>query len=550
MLTQLTIRNFVLIDQMDLVFHPGLQVITGETGAGKSLLLGALGLILGDRAEGNGQRKEGEKSILEARFAPLPPAALAWLAAQDLDPAQEFILRREIGSTGKSRAFLNDTPVGLPQLRAAAQMLVDLHQQFDTLELGKLDFQRSVIDALAGNEGPLQSFAKAFQQWQASEKKLTASRAALARFQQEQDYFHFQWEELEKGQWKPNEIEDLEQVWQTLSHAEQIQTSLAAITQPLLEGEDPLLGRFKQWQNSLQNLQSYHPALPALAERWQALRLELQDLADGLNEVGEGLDTDARQREKTLERLNEGNRLLTKHQLKTTAELLALKEELHQQLAGGEALSEEIAALEKACHEQHQALAAAAAVLHQNRLAVLPSFAEAVNGLLARVGMPNARVKVVLTPTPLQATGTEQVEILFDANKSGRFEPIRKVASGGELSRLMLCIKSLVADRVELPTLIFDEIDTGISGEAAKQVGLILQQLAAHRQIICITHQAQIAAKAQHHFYVYKEESSSGMVTRMRELSAAERVEHLAQILSGAQPTAAALANAKELLEQ
>ncbi|TAF50889.1 MAG: DNA repair protein RecN [Sphingobacteriia bacterium] len=548
MLTQLTIRNFVLINALDLYFQPGLQVITGETGAGKSLLMGALGLILGDRAENNGQRKEGEKSVLEARFSPLPPAAQAWLLEQDLDPAEEFILRREIGTTGKSRAFLNDTPVGLPQLRAAAQLLVDLHQQFDTLELGKLDFQRSVIDALAGNETLLKEFSTAFQQKQVTEKNLTAARNQAAKFQQEQDYFHFQWEELEKSRWQPDEIEQLEQSWQTLSHAERIQSSLAEITQPLQGGENPLLPRFKQWQNALQSIQAYHPELPAMLERWQALRIELQDLADALSSIGESLETGAGQRDKILDRLNEGNRLLTKHQLKTTAELLALQEKLSGQLASGEALTEQIAAMEKSLATQTQALEKMAATLHEKRLATLPAFTQEVNGLLTRVGMPNAHIQVLLTPTHLHQHGNEQIEILFDANKSGKFEPIRKVASGGELSRLMLCIKSLVADKVSLPTLIFDEIDTGISGEAAKQVGLILQQLSAHRQIICITHQAQIAGKAQHHYFVYKEEGPLGMTTQLRALTTPERIEHLAQMLSGAQPTAAALANAKELL--
>lgn len=550
MLKSLHIKNYAIIDELTIDFSERLNIITGETGAGKSILMGALSLILGERADTSVLMQANNKCFVEGVF-PIAdkPAIRHFLAQNDLEEENELVLRREIASNGKSRSFINDTPATLQQLKSLASLLVDLHQQFDTLELGDTDFQRAVLDALAGHTTAVQNYKQVFLQWQQQHQELAALQQQKINFNKELDYFQFQYTELEEAAFQENELEMLDQELQLLTHAESIKSTLTRVYYDLKEGEQPVLSTVKQMASQLQHLGEYQQSLAALAERLQSVHIELQDIAGEVDRVNDAVQFDEKRIEHINERVALGYKLLKKHGLQTTAELLQLQNELQQKLQAvlhiDEAIEQkekQVAQLLSQAQQQAQALSAA-------RLKQAAPLEQQVNALLAQVGMPNARLKVSVTDAPsLNQFGKDQIDFLFDANKSNRFEPIRKVASGGELSRLMLCIKSLVAQSIDLPTLIFDEIDTGISGEAAKQVGIIMKKLAGSRQVICITHQPQIAGKADAHFFVYKGNNGDAVTTNIRLLTQDERIVTIAQMLSGEKPTTAALENAREMV--
>jgi DNA repair protein RecN (Recombination protein N) len=426
--------------------------------------------------------------------------------------------------------------------------MVDLHRQFDTLELGESNFQREVIDAFATHNNLVNEYAETFRQLISVKKELQFLVDKKSQFSKEYDYNKFLFDELEKENYKENELEELDIELQLLNNSENIKSILTKATYELKESEQPLVQQLKLLSNQLQTVSSFHPKLIIVLERLQSAQIELQDIAGDIEQINDEINYDAAKIEQISERISTGYKLLKKHGVKTTNELIVILYNLSEKLQSVLDIDENITAKETEVKKLSDSANKMAATISKNRLAQIKPLEEKVNGLLVQVGMPNAKLKVQIQNTALNNFGMDAVEFLFDANKSNKFEPLRKVASGGELSRLMLSIKSLVAESVDLPTMIFDEIDTGISGEAAKQVGIILKKLSKKRQVICITHQPQIAGKADAHYFVYKEIKDAAIKTSIKLLTHDERIITIAKMLSGEKPTAAALENAKEMV--
>lgn len=549
MLQKLHIQNYAIIDDLAIDFQHHLNIITGETGAGKSILMGALSLILGERADSSVLLQKEKKCVVEGWFdAEKNKSIKQFLSANDLDAEDVLLVRREIAVNGKSRAFINDTPVTLAQLKELNSLLVDLHQQFDTLELGDSSFQREVLDALAGNGDLLQQYSSLYKQYLIAKKELEALQQQQTAANATYDYNKFLYDELEVAALHTNELEDLDAELKLLSNAENIKQQLAAVYYELKDSEQPMVQQLKALYNKLQGLTQYHTVIEELNKRLQSAQIELKDIADELEAISDGVQYSPERFQLVNDRIALGYKLLKKHGVTATAELLAIQETLQQKLNDVLNISEAIAAKEKLAASLLKQCEQAAKTISANRNKAVKPFTEKVNTLLKQVGMPNAQLKVDVTAVALNQFGSDSIAFLFDANKSNRFEPLHKVASGGELSRLMLCIKSLVAQKLQLPTLIFDEIDTGISGEAAKQVGNIMKDLAKSHQLISITHQPQIAAKANAHYFVYKAIKGDKIITAVKLLSNDERITAIAQMLSGEKPTAAALQNAREMV--
>lgn len=550
MLSRLSIKNYAIIDQLEVEFSSNLNIITGETGAGKSIIVGALGLILGQRAEGAVLQNKEKKCVVEGCFKEEASDhhVINFLRENELDVADELVVRREIAPSGKSRAFINDTPVNLSQLNTLSSLLVDLHQQFDTLELGESDFQREVLDALANNFSLLHQYGKAFSASQSAKREMESLKEQKSQFEKEFDYHQFQFNELEEAGFKENELEDLDTEIKMLSNAEGIKTALSKAYYELAESEEPVVRQLKAMLNSLQQYAELHPELPTLTERLNSAYIELQDIADEIDRINNHIGSDAERLEFINERLSIGYRLLKKHAVNTTNELIEIRNNLNEKLQAVLNIDDAIAAAERKFNDALQQAEGLAAKISTARKTQVKPLETQVNKMLGQVGMPNARIKVDISKAPLNPTGFDAIEFLFDANKKDNYQPLRKVASGGELSRLMLCIKSLVATSMDMPTLIFDEIDSGISGEAAKQVGIIMKELAGARQVICITHQPQIAGKADSHYLVYKALKDDSVTTGVRLLNTDERIVTIAKMMSGEKPTAAALENAREMV--
>jgi DNA repair protein RecN (Recombination protein N) len=552
MLKRLFIQNYAIIDEVEIELSNGFSAITGETGAGKSILMGALGLILGERADSSVLSQKEKKLVVEGVFDPGTDQRVhQFLLAHELESEQELVLRREINPQGKSRAFINDTPVNLGQLQQISSLLVDLHQQFDTLQLGQEDFQREVLDALAGQFSIVEEYRLSYDKWVQSKTLLQAYVDQKSSSDARAEYNKFQWEELEGAAFRAGELEELEAELKLLTHTEEVQQVFTRITSFLTEGEEPALAQLKSFLQSLAEFRDMHEAFPSLEDRLRSSYVELQDLSREFDKLFSNFGGDPKRLEWVSERLSLGYRLCKKHQVTTTAELLAIHEELATQLQQFLNIDNLIIQQQKEVAASEKKAVELASRISKGREKQIKGFEKRVHELLQRVGMPSAKIKVQLTAEQLGPHGSDAIEFLFDANNSGQFHPLRKVASGGELSRLMLCIKSLVGDSLKFSTQIFDEIDTGIAGEAARQVGLLLKELSASRQVICITHQPQIAGKAYTHFFVYKGKGSdlSGATrTFIRPLNSEERVQTIAQMIGGENPTPAALANARELL--
>ncbi|MDB5230837.1 MAG: recN [Chitinophagaceae bacterium] len=550
MLKRLHIQNYAIIDDLEIDFSSHLNVITGETGAGKSILMGALSLILGERADSSVLLNKTKKCFVEGYFIPGDKTAIqAFLKNEDIEPDEEIVLRREIGSNGKSRGFINDTPATLQQLKALASLLVDLHQQFDTLELGDTDFQREVTDAMAENEPFIRQYQETYSNWQLANKELKFLEQQKTEFNKEYDYNRFLHDELLELNLADSELENLEQEIKLLTKSEEIKAALAHTCYELNSAEKPVVQLLKQLYHELSPYTEHHKGLAVLATRLHTTQVELQDIATELENICENVNFDQPRVEWINERLTHGYKLQKKHGVKSTNELRAIQNELGKKLEAVLNIDGEIAVQEKSVSILASQVAHLAEEISVRRQQAIKPLEENINGLLEQVGMPNARIKIKMDITDTwDKYGSDQIEFLFDGNKSNRFESLSKVASGGELSRLMLCIKSLVAEKIDLPTMIFDEIDTGISGEAAKQVGIIMKQMAAQRQIICITHQPQIAGKADKHLFVYKEIRDDAIKTSIRNLDADERITAIAKMLSGEKPTAAAMENAREMM--
>jgi DNA repair protein RecN (Recombination protein N) len=549
MLRRLSIQNYAIIDSLEIDCSEKLNIITGETGAGKSIIVGALGLILGERADSSVLVNKEKKCVVEGLFSNNHKKEIGkFLEENDFDISDELIVRREIGVNGKSRAFVNDTPVTLAQLNGLSHLLVDLHQQFDTLTLGENDFQREVLDALAGHQELFANYQSAFKKWQIVKKEYESLKELKLSFDKEYDYNQFQYNELEEAALKENELENTEAELKLLSNAEGIKAVLDKVSYGLLEGEAPMVQQLKSLLNQLQAYSSYHSAIPGLVQRIQSAQIELQDIADDINSISDHISYDPEKIEQLNERLSLGYKLQKKHGVQSTSELLHIQKKLEHKLQAVSDMDEQMKRKEKEAERLAEEAKQIATKISAGRNRQIKPLEDKVNKLLVQVGMPNAKLKVEVRPAELSLYGADIAEFLFDANRSGQFQPVGKVASGGELSRLMLCIKSLVAQSIDLPTLIFDEIDTGISGEAAKQVGILMKELAMKRQVISITHQPQIAGKADTHFFVYKQVVNDAVKTNIRKLNTDERITAIAKMLSGEKPTAAALENAREMI--
>jgi len=549
MLTKLEIQNYILIDHLSIDLSNQLSVITGETGAGKSIIMGALGLILGDRADSTVCREASKKCFIEGIFK-LTDAKIytSFFEENEIELNDELIIRREINAQGKSRAFINDTPVTLTILKDLTSKLVDLHQQFDTMALGDTDFQRTVIDALASTQKELAEYQGSYTKWKENEKKLQSLITQKEDFEKTESYKQHLHEELAGLQLQENELENLDQELKFLENAVGIKSQLASSIQILDHSDNPIVQQLKQMGHNLESIVKWQPNFTSIVSRLKAAQIEIADIASDLSSWQDKIDFDDKKIATIQERLSLGYNLLKKHKVQTTAELLSIATQLAKDLSEVLNLNDQISELSSLVKKLEKEVITAAAGLTAKREKQMTPLTNNVNKLLHQVGMPNAKIKVTIDEVPYHLFGKDKVDILFDANNTQKFEPIKKVASGGELSRLMLCIKSLVAKSVDLPTMIFDEIDTGISGEPAKQVGLLLQNLGQARQVLCITHQPQIAAKGNAHLYVYKEQKGSTTYTYLKTLDAKERVQHIATMIGGDPPSKSALDNAKELL--
>jgi DNA repair protein RecN (Recombination protein N) len=550
MLKRLHIRNYALIDELEINFSEQLTIITGETGAGKSILLGALGLIMGERADTKVFYNDAEKCVVEAYFDVSAYDLREFFDTHELDYDPEVVIRRELSPTGKSRAFVNDTPANNQVLQRLTENLIDLHQQFDTLDIHNVNFQLRMIDALADNGPMLKEYQQGYRQYASDKKRLAELLERSQSGAKEMEFLRFQLEELQSAELIAGEQETLEGELAQLSNAEDIKRNYGAAYSHLSESEMNLVGQLQELARSIAPTRKLSPQLSALSERLEASIIDLQDLAKDFERIAEGTDHDPKRIAEAQERLNVMYKLQKKHGVSGVIELLQIQAELEQQTAGYTNLDSEIIKIEKAIATQEKALRATAATLSKRRRAVPPKFEERVQAMLTQLSMPHARLKVEIADTPaLTPTGLDDVQFLFATNIGARYLPIKDVASGGELSRLTLCTKSLVADAIPLPTLIFDEIDSGISGDVSLKMGVILKELSARHQVISITHTPQIAARADAHYFVYKKVEGQRTVTNVRLLAPDERVRSIAVMLSGNPPSESAIATARELVE-
>ncbi len=549
MLSRLSISNYAIISEVEVIFIKGLNIITGETGAGKSILIGALGLILGERADSTVLLDKTKKCLVEGLFLHDNRDSIQqFFIDNDIDHDGEIILRREISVNGKSRAFINDSPVTLGQLQQLAALLVDLHQQFDTLQLGQDRFQLDILDAVAGQTEARKKYTGSYGRFMETREVWRKLEKLREESLKEYDYYHFLHSELEDAAFGEGELEQLEAELGLLTNAEQVSSALFKLNGVLDGDEEPITRQLKSLAQQVEGVAKFHPALQSLADRLRSAQVELKDIAAEAEQVSAGITMDAKRLDEVNNRLSLGYKLLKKHNVKDTRALLDVQQQVGEKIRRVTNLDEEILKAKQAHDEAFVAASGLARTLSAGRTSVVKDFEGQVKVLLQRVGMPNARLKIELEPCELNNMGTDRVEFLFDANKSGKLEPLRKVASGGEFSRLLLCIKTLVAGSMSMPLMIFDEIDSGISGEAARQVGILMKEMGQSHQIISITHQPQIAARADAHYFVYKKEVSGAIRTQLRRLDDAERVESIARMMSGEKPSASALQNALELM--
>ncbi|MCC7506728.1 MAG: DNA repair protein RecN [Saprospiraceae bacterium] len=549
MLKRLRIRNYALIDALEIDFSERLTIITGETGAGKSILLGALGLVMGERADSKTFYNDQEKCVVEAEFDVAKYDLREFFEEHELDYDHEVVVRREVVPNGKSRAFVNDTPVNNQVLQRLTEALIDLHQQFDVLDIHNVNFQLRMIDALADNQALLKEYQAGYRRYSSDRRRLADLREASQSGAKELDFVRFQLEELQKAGLADGEQDTLETELARLSSAEDIKRTYGAAFNYLSENEQSILGQLIEIQRSMSATRKVSADLSGLSERLESVIVELQDLAKECDRITEATEHDPQQILEVQERLNTIYKLQKKHGLGSVAELLQLQSDLEQQLGGFTDLGEAIAELERQLAAQERHLHGIADSLHERRLSVVSGFEEKVQSMLAQLSMPHARLKVSVEPVgQLGPTGSDDVQFLFASNVGSRFLPIKDVASGGELSRLTLCTKSLVADAIPLPTLIFDEIDSGVSGDVSLKMGLILRELSERHQVVSITHTPQIAARADRHYFVFKKVETDRTVTNVRLLNDDERVRSIAVMLSGNPPSDAALTTARELV--
>lgn len=549
MLTRLSVRNYALIESLEFCPGKGFNIITGETGAGKSILLGALGLVLGNRADTQALRNPDEKCVIEAEFKELPPAVQSLLRQEDLDAGEELILRREILPNGKSRAFVNDTPVNLNQLRQLGDLLVDVHSQHETLLVNAGDFQLAVVDDFARNREALTTYQKLYREYINAHARLNELTEAENKSLAERDYLSFLLNELAEARLVEGEQEQLEQELETLTHAEEISLKINQILTVLDSDEMGVIPALATQLPDLHHIGKYKSTLSELSTRYESCLVELKDIRSELEKAAGEIHFDPTRIEEINARLDTLFRLQKKHRVESVAALLALQNEMQQKMAGFDSLADEIAKLSRECERLKSSLEEAAEVLTQRRMEVVQSMEERLKDTLRLLGMPDAEVKIIIEPLEdFTPTGKNTASFLFTANRGQEPRPVSKVASGGELSRLMLAIKSLISNKTLIPVIIFDEIDTGVSGGIADRTGKVMKHMAASMQVIAITHVPQIAALGNQHFMVYKETQGQTTRSAIRQLSAEERIEVIAGMLSNQHITEASREAAKQLL--
>nr|WP_121273789.1 DNA repair protein RecN [Pedobacter schmidteae] len=549
MLQKLSIRNYALIDSVELELDKGLNIITGETGAGKSIMLGALSLILGQRAETKYFFNQDKKCIIEGWFLLTDQQLQALFEENDLDFYKENTLRREISTDGKSRAFINDTPVTLAVMKQIGERLIDIHSQHATLEISDPTFQLSVVDTLAGHQLLLNDYRSKFKSYKQQQQLLAELKTKADEARNKQDYEQFLFNELENANLKADEQENLEAELQLLNNAESIKRSLLTSYNLLSEEETAVLSILKEAIGQIQNIEKFNPDYQTLNERMRSALIELKDIAAETSMLEEQIVFNPSRIDEINGRLDLIYGLQQKHKTNSVTELLAIQEQLSDNLANLLSSDEEIEKLIKSLDLLYAELEQMAAKLSVNRNKAISATETNVGHVLQQVGMPNAKIKIEQNPsTELNKDGKDTIALLFTANSGQAPAPVGKVASGGELSRLMLAIKSIMAKHTSLPTLIFDEIDTGISGETALRVGDVIGELEKNMQVICITHLPQIAAKGDAHYFVYKNEQGQRTTTGIRRLDKPSRVGAIAEMLSGKTPGASAMENAKDLL--
>lgn len=552
MLQSLFIRNFVLIDELHIRFDEGFSVVTGETGAGKSIILGALGLVLGQRADSKSIQSGADKCVVEAVFDVSAYQLEDFFLSHDLEyDAKNCILRRELMSSGKSRAFINDTPAPLSVVKALGDRLIDVHSQHQNLLLADTQFQMNVVDIMAKTESLLVAYRREYDRYQSVVRQLEELEALAAKSRQDEDYLRFRVEELRAAQLTAGEQEELEAELETLSHTEEIKSALYKVTDNLIGEERGVVQQLKEALHDVEALEAYFPKVKDFADRLRSAWTDMADLASETDVLKEDVEFDPNRLEWVNERLNTIYSLQQKHRVPSVEELLAIQQQLTTQLSAIDLFDEQMETLTKQRETIYEALMVQAGALTARRHEAATEIEQQLVDRMVLLGIPNTRFRIELWPKEKpSADGMDEVCFLFSANKNEALKPVAQTASGGEISRLMLCIKAMIAGFAALPAIIFDEIDTGVSGEIADKMADIMQDLGQKMQVITITHLPQIAAKGRAHYFVYKEDTAERTLTRIRLLTTGERVNEVARMLSGASLTDAAVANAKALLQK
>ena len=551
MLKHLYIKNFTLIDELDIELYQGFSVITGETGAGKSIILGALGLLLGQRADSKAIKQGAEKCVIEAHFDLSRYGMTDFFEENEIEyDAADCIVRRELTASGKSRAFINDTPVQLSLLKELGEQLVDIHSQHQNLLLNKQDFQLNVVDIIAGDEKEQQLYQQAYTQYHATEKELSALKESIEQNRQNADFLQFQFEELTQANLAEGEQEELEQKSETMSHSEEIKSALYEADNALSADQTGVVESLRTALSAIRQIEKVLPDASELVERLDSSYIELKDIAQEISSQMEHVDFDPAELDAINNRLDKLYDLEKKYHVETVEELIAKRDELKIQLGRIENSDEALAELQQKLATQLAQAQKAAEALTKLRTKAAKQIEKEMQGRLMPLGMPNVKFSIEMTQEPLNVSGQDKVAFLFSANTSTPLQPISQVASGGEIARVMLSLKAMISGAVKLPTIIFDEIDTGVSGKTAEKMAEIMQEMGHHeRQVISITHLPQIAALGSAHYKVEKEETAKGTISRMRKLSDDERVLEIAQMLSGSNVSEAAISNAKQLLK-
>ena len=550
MLKHLYIKNFALIDELDIDLHQGFSVITGETGAGKSIILGAIGLLLGQRADTKVMRPEADRCVIEAHFDLTRYDMQAFFADNDIDfDPTDCIVRRELTSAGKSRAFINDTPVQLSMLKELGERLVDVHSQHQNLLLNKQDFQLSVVDIIADDAKALAQYRQTFRQYQTARKELTVMEETIEQNRQNLDFLQFQCQELTDANLVAEELEELERKSETMSHAEEIKGALYETDRALSAEETGVTGSLRTAIHALKGIERVFPDVSELIQRLESSYIEMKDVAQDISSHLESVDFDPTELDTVNARLDRLYDLEKKYHVETIDALIRKRDELKRQLNSIENSDEALAVLRHQVDQWQVQVEKEAAVLTKLREGAARQIEKEIQTRLISLGMPNVRFAITNTPTEPGPDGQDKVSFLFSANTSTPLQPVSQVASGGEIARVMLALKAMISGAVKLPTIIFDEIDTGVSGKMAEKMAEIMQEMGHHgRQVISITHLPQIAALGTTHYRVEKEETSEGTTSRMTELSPDERITEIAQMLSGSNVSEAARQNARQLL--